>query len=122
MKILHKFSHSLTSALAFLALILPADASGGGFQMMGPSARAMSAGGATGALTGDPAAMYTNPALLSFLQGPMFSLGATVSVPDQRFYGVSPSGAETKMQAQVLFPPSICLSYTSPGRRWSQLC
>ena len=115
MKILHKFSHSLTSALAFLALILPADASGGGFQMMGPSARAMSAGGATGALTGDPAAMYTNPALLSFLQGPMFSLGATVSVPDQRFYGVSPSGAETKMQAQVLFPPSICLSYTSPG-------
>lgn len=115
MKILLVLPRCLIPAVVSLTLIFSPRAAGGGFQMMGPSARAMSAGGAMGALTGDPTAMHTNPALLSFLQGPIFSLGATVSVPDQRFYGVSPSASETKMQAQVLFPPSICLSYTTPG-------
>ena len=104
-------------ALLFLALFLsaPGITRGGGFQMVDQSARAMGIGGAVGALIGDPTAMNSNPALLSFLEGTIFSLGATVNVPDERFYGVSPMTAETKMQPQVLFPPSICLSYTSPG-------
>lgn len=91
--------------LIFLAvsLLAPVSAPGGGFQMVDQSARAMGLGGAVGALSGDPAAMHTNPALLSFLEGPIFSLGATVKVPDETFEGVSPSTAQTKMQAQVLF-------------------
>jgi long-chain fatty acid transport protein len=97
------------------ALCLSESAYGGGFQIPDQSARAMSIGGTMGALTGDPTAMHANPAILSFLHGPVFSFGATVKVPDQRFYGVSPSTVETKMQAQVLFPPSVCLTYTSPG-------
>ncbi|HUI08795.1 MAG TPA: outer membrane protein transport protein [Bacteroidota bacterium] len=87
----------------------------GGFQLTDQSARAMGIGGAVGAMTGDPTAMHANPAILSFLEGPIFSLGATVIVPDERFYGVSPSTTETKMQAQVLFPPSICVTYTTEG-------
>ena len=92
-----------------------ATAGAGGFQLTDQSARAMGIGGAVGAIAGDPTAMHANPSILSFLDGPVFSLGATVIVPDERFYGVAPSSTETKMQAQVLFPPSICVTYTSPG-------
>ncbi len=88
---------------------------GGGFQAADQSARTMGIGGTMGALTGDPTVLQSNPAVLSYMEGPVFSFGATVKVPDQRFYGVSPSVTETKMQAQVLFPPSICLTYTTPG-------
>ena len=95
-------------------LVAPA-AHAGGFQNTDQSARAMGAGGAVGAMAGDPTAMLANPAILSFLDGPVFSLGATVIVPAERFYGVSPSTVDTKMQAQVLFPPSICFTYTTPG-------
>ena len=98
-----------------LGLCATQRAAGGGFQIVDQSARTMSIGGTMGALTGDPTAMRANPALLSFMDGPVFSFGATVKVPDQRFYGVSPSTVETKMQAQVLFPPSICLTYASSG-------
>ena len=101
--------------MILLALSVSQSARGGGFQIADQSARTMSIGGTMGALTGDPTAMRANPAMLSFLDGPVFSFGATVKVPDQRFYGVSPSTAETKMQAQVLFPPSICLTYSSSG-------
>jgi long-chain fatty acid transport protein len=31
------------------------------------------------------------------------------------FYGVTPSTLEAKMQAQVLFPPNVCITYTTPG-------
>ncbi len=101
--------------VALLALYAAQKADGGGFQSVDQSARTMSIGGTMGALTGDPTAMRANPAVLSFLDGPVFAFGATVKVPDQRFYGVSPFTVETKMQAQVLFPPSICITYTSSG-------
>jgi long-chain fatty acid transport protein len=113
MKNIHLSSTSGIFAIALLVLCLSERAAGGGFQIVDQSARTMSIGGTMGALTGDPTAMRANPALLSFMDGPVFSFGATVKVPDQRFYGVSPSTVETKMQAQVLFPPSICLTYTS---------
>jgi long-chain fatty acid transport protein len=101
----------------FFLLFLPIgrESRGGGFQMVDQSARAMGTGGSVGALTGDPTAIHANPALLSFLDGPVFSFGATVQVPDQRFFGVNSLTTETKMQAQVLFPPNICLTYTTPG-------
>ena len=101
--------------VGLLAFSLPQKAPGGGFQIADQSARTMSMGGTMGALTGDPTAMRSNPAVLSFLDGPVFSFGATVKVPDERFYGVSPSTVETKMQAQVLFPPGICVTYASSG-------
>jgi len=100
---------------SFAALAMSGTAAGGGLQALDQSARSLGLGGSTGALIGDPTAMHANPAILSFLSGPMFALGATVNVPDVRFYGISPSTTESKMQAQVLFPPSICLTYTSPG-------
>ena len=100
---------------AILAFSISQKAAGGGFQIADQSARTMSIGGTMGALTGDPTAMRANPAVLSFLDGPVFSFGASVKVPDQRFYGVSPSTVETKMQAQVLFPPGICITYTASG-------
>jgi hypothetical protein len=53
--------------------------------MLDQSARTMSIGGTLGALTGDPTVMHANPAALSWLEGPIFSFGATVNVPDQRF-------------------------------------
>jgi long-chain fatty acid transport protein len=96
-----------------LVFALSERAGAGGFQIVDQSARTMGIGGTMGALTGDPTAMRANPAMLSFLDGTVFSFGATVKVPDQRFYGVYPSTVETKMQAQVLFPPSICVTYTS---------
>ena len=101
--------------LALLSLSVTQISPGGGFQISDQSARTMSIGGTMGALTGDPTTMRSNPAALSFLDGTMFSFGATVKVPDQRFYGVSPSTVETKMQAQVLFPPGICITYASSG-------
>ena len=100
---------------AVIVLSLSQRAAGGGLQTLDQSARSLALGGTTGALLGDPAAMHANPSILSFLSGPMFALGATVNVPEVGFYGISPSTAESKMQAQVLFPPSICLTYTSPG-------
>jgi long-chain fatty acid transport protein len=103
------------STLGLMLLGSVGSADGGGFQTGDQSARTLSNGGALGALTGDPISMHVNPALLSFMEGPVFFLGSTVKVPDERFYGVSPSTVESKMQAQVLFPPSICLTYTSPG-------
>jgi long-chain fatty acid transport protein len=103
------FERVFITALLFISQ----KAAGGGFQQVDQSARTMSIGGTMGALIGDPTAIRANPGLLSFLDGTIFSLGATVKVPDQRFYGVYPSNVETKMQAQVLFPPSICLTYSS---------
>ena len=101
--------------VGLLALSVPEMGAGGGFQNVDQSARVMAIGGTMGALTGDPTAMHANPAALSFLEGPEFSFGAMVRVPDQRFHGVYPATDETKMQAQVLFPPSLCFTYTSPG-------
>jgi len=106
---------SIVYGLLCIGLFGAARATAGGFTLTDQSARAMGIGGAVGAMYGDPTTMHANPAILSFLDGPVFSLGATVIVPDERFYGVSPSTVETKMQAQVLFPPSICVTYTSPG-------
>ncbi|HTO93317.1 MAG TPA: outer membrane protein transport protein, partial [Bacteroidota bacterium] len=72
-------------ALAVAALFSATTAVAGGFQITDQSARAMGIGGAVGATVGDPTAMHANPAILSFLEGPVFSLGATVIVPDERF-------------------------------------
>ncbi|HTY59132.1 MAG TPA: outer membrane protein transport protein [Bacteroidota bacterium] len=109
-------AHILARCGLFLPLLMLGQVSfGGGLQMVDPSARTMGIGGTLGALTGDPTAMHANPATLSFMEGPVFSFGATVKVPDQRFYGVASPATETKMQAQVLFPPDVCLTYTTPG-------
>jgi long-chain fatty acid transport protein len=113
MKSIAVWSRTTVPVTALILLASAGSALGGGFQMADQSARALSNGGALGALTGDPASMHANPALLSFMEGTVFFLGSTVKVPDERFYGVSPSTVESKMQAQVLFPPSICLTYTS---------
>ena len=74
-------------------------------------------GGALIAAMGDPTSVHLNPAALGFLRGTHFSFGSTVIVPEQRFNGVLPGNAETKMQAQVLFPPNLYLTHTF-GRSW----
>jgi long-chain fatty acid transport protein len=69
-------------------------------------------GGAVVASTADVTAMHVNPALLSFLSGTHFSFGTTVILPEQKFSGVAPGTAETKMQPQVIFPPNLYVSHT----------
>jgi long-chain fatty acid transport protein len=74
-------------------------------------------GGALIAATGDPTSVHLNPAALAFLTGTHFSLGSTVIIPEQRFNGVSPDNTESRMQAQVLFPPNLYLTHAF-GRTW----
>ncbi|HXX64235.1 MAG TPA: outer membrane protein transport protein [Bacteroidota bacterium] len=104
----------LTIVTLALPLALPGMVFAGGFQIPEQSARATGMGGAALGLAGDPTTFHANPAALSFLEGTNFSLGSTIIVPDQRFNGVSPATTQTKMQAQVLFPPNFSLS-VSPG-------
>jgi len=114
------FSRSVSALLVLtivtlaLPLALPGMVFAGGFQIPEQSARATGMGGAALGLAGDPTTFHANPAALSFLEGTNFSLGSTIIVPDQRFNGVSPATTQTKMQAQVLFPPNFSLS-VSPG-------
>jgi long-chain fatty acid transport protein len=106
-----------TIYLALLAALWCRGAHAGGFQLSEQSARGAGMGGALMAATGDPTSVHLNPAALGFLHGTHFSFGSTVIVPEQRFNGVSPSSAETKMQAQVLFPPNVYLTHTF-GNSW----
>ncbi len=99
--------------LAFLMLCGPL-AHAGGFQISDQSARSMAMGGGSVALTDDPMAMTVNPAVLPFLPGTNFVLGATVIVPTYRFTGVTPADGSTKMQPQALSNPALALTF-SPG-------
>lgn len=89
----------------------------GGFQLSDQSARGTGMGGALMAATGDPSSVHLNPAALAFLSGTHFSFGSTVVIPQLRFNGVTPDNSETRMQAQVLFPPSVFLTHTF-GSSW----
>lgn len=107
---------STTAAvITMLLLSMPFTAArAGGFQIPEQSARGTGMGGAVLALPGDPTTFHANPAALSFLDGTNFSLGSTILIPDQRFTPVGLDMPQAKMQAQVLFPPNISLSF-SPG-------
>ena len=117
-------SHTLMKSwvAALLAMLLAGtagtpDALCGGFQLTEHSARGTGMGGALVAATGDPTSVHLNPAALGFLTGTHFSLGTTVVIPEQRFNGVSPGNTESRMQAQVLFPPNVYLTHTF-GHSW----
>jgi long-chain fatty acid transport protein len=104
-------------ALSLLALGSSQEARSGGFQLSDRSARGTGMGGALMAATGEPSSVYLNPAALAFLTGTHFSFGSTVVIPEQRFNGVAPDNSETRMQAQVLFPPNVSLTHTF-GNSW----
>jgi len=95
----------------FLAMSAPA-AYSGGFLVGELSARGTGMAGILTPLTDNPTSIYVNPAGLSFLEGTHLSLGTTVTRPDFGFIGIAPSTQFSKMQAQVLFPPNICLTHT----------
>jgi long-chain fatty acid transport protein len=117
MTLLRQVPRLLTSRLAvmslwgFLAMSAPA-AHGGGFLVGELSARGTGMGGILTPLTDNPTSIHVNPAGLGFLQGTNISLGTTVTLPDFGFIGIAPSTQFSKMQAQVLFPPNICLTHT----------
>jgi long-chain fatty acid transport protein len=87
-------------------------ANGGGFLVGELSARGTGMAGILTPLTDDPASIHVNPAGLGFLKGTHLSLGTTVTLPEFGFIGIAPSTQFSKMQAQVLFPPNICLTHT----------
>lgn len=84
----------------------------GGFRTGAATARMVGLGGASTALIGDHAGLFSNAASLSFTHGTNLALGATVTMPDYEFKGVLPSDATSKMKPQSLFPPSVALSHT----------
>ena len=96
--------------ISFL-LLASQEGVGGGFRIIEQSARGTAMGGAQVASLWDPTSIHLNPAALAFLSGTHFSFGTTVIVPDQKFTGVLPAREESKMQAQVLFPPNIYLTH-----------
>ncbi|MEW6511921.1 MAG: outer membrane protein transport protein [Bacteroidota bacterium] len=106
-----------TTLVAVVATAGTAVALSGGFQLAEHSARGTGLGGALVASKGDPTALHLNPASLAFLSGTDFSFGTTVILPEQRFNGVMPDNTETRMQAQVLFPPNVYITH-SFGRQW----
>jgi len=96
-----------------IALALTAGAAhAGGFESQGVSARGAAMGGAMAMVTGNPTSAFVNPATLAYLRGTHFSIGTTVSLPNFRFTEDFGTGASTKMQTQVLFPPNVCLTHT----------
>lgn len=84
----------------------------GGFDSPTISARGAGMGGVMAMLTHDPASASVNPASLTYLRGTQFSIGTTVVLPDFRFTPEADPSRNTKMQAQVLFPPNFCLTHT----------
>ena len=85
---------------------------GGGFLIGELSARGTAMGGVLTPLTDNPTSIHVNPAALGFLHGTYFSIGTTVTTPNNEFIGIAPSTTSSKMLTQVLFPPNICLTHT----------
>lgn len=108
---------ALLIGASLLAGSLAQEALSGGFQLSDQSARGSGMAGARMAVTGDPTSVHFNPAALGFLTGTHFSFGSTIVIPELRFNGVAPDNSETRMQAQVLFPPNVSLTHTF-GSSW----
>ena len=90
----------------------PAVAVAGGFQTIEQSSRALGMGGISVGCFNDPAAIHTNPALLSFLEGTNLSFGSTVVLPEHRFTLAGAGESTVKMMSQVFFPPNFSIMHT----------
>ncbi len=100
---------------AILALLVPASAAAGGFQIGEMGVKAMGMANAFTAIADDPSAQWYNPAGSAFQQGTHLTAGGDVIiVPSLHFTtnNLNPAHpASTSMKSKTLFAPHVYLSH-----------
>jgi long-chain fatty acid transport protein len=95
--------------LSIFLIAVTASLFGGGFQLNEHGARAMAQAGAFAARANDPAALYFNPAGISYLKGTNILIGATLVSPTITFRGPTDlnSNKETDLESKNYFPINV---------------